>query len=232
MDANRKAWNEQQQRLQQMLTRLDDPAAAIDCFLRQHAMVHTAAISDEGLWSFEDEIWQGLTEADARRIPPNGEHSIAWTIWHIARIEDVTMNGLVSGGPQVFQADNWQERLNVTCHDTGNAMEADQVAALSAALDLAALRAYRLAVGRRTREIVRQLEAADLKRKPHPDRLRQVLADGTVPEAAREIVDYWSRRTIAGLLLMPATRHNFVHLNEALRLKHQRPRNAPERSNG
>lgn len=32
---------------------------------------------------------------------------------------------------------------------------------------------------------------------------------------ARFVTDYWSRRTIAGLLLMPATRHNFVHLNEA-----------------
>jgi hypothetical protein len=44
-----------------------------------------------------------------------------------------------------------------------------------------------------------------------------------VLEAASDITDYWGKRTIAGLLLMPATRHNLVHLNEALRLKQKQP---------
>jgi hypothetical protein len=45
---------------------------------------------------------------------------------------------------------------------------------------------------------------------------------GAVVEAGRGVVDYWSRRNIAGLLLMPATRHNIVHWNEALQLKKRR----------
>ena len=36
------------------------------------------------------------------------------------------------------------------------------------------------------------------------------------------VIDYWSGLTLAGLLLMPPTRHNFIHLNEALRLKQKR----------
>jgi hypothetical protein len=43
-----------------------------------------------------------------------------------------------------------------------------------------------------------------------------------VVEAAAGLLDYWGRRTIAGLLLMPATRHNIVHLNEAARIKQKR----------
>jgi hypothetical protein len=43
-----------------------------------------------------------------------------------------------------------------------------------------------------------------------------------VVEAARGVVDYWGRLNIAGLLLMPPTRHCFVHLNESLRLKQRR----------
>jgi hypothetical protein len=35
----------------------------------------------------------------------------------------------------------------------------------------------------------------------------------------QKAIDLWSRRTIAGLLLMPPTRHNFLHLNDALRIK-------------
>ena len=72
------------------------------------------------------------------------------------------------------------------------------------------------------REIVQQLEPQALKRKVDPSHLQQVWDEGAVVEAARGIVDYWGRRNIAGLLLMPATRHNLVHLNEALRLKQRR----------
>ena len=52
-------------------------------------------------------------------------------------------------------------------------------------------------------------------------RLQQVMAEGAIVEAASGIADYWGKRTIAGLLLMPPTRHNFVHLNEALRIKYK-----------
>jgi hypothetical protein len=96
------------------------------------------------------------------------------------------------------------------------------MAALSATIDVDALRAYRLAVGCETREIVQQLGPETLKQKVEPSRLQQVLDEGAVVEAARGIVDYWSRRNIAALLLMPATRHHLTHLNEAYRLKRRR----------
>jgi hypothetical protein len=61
-----------------------------------------------------------------------------------------------------------------------------------------------------------------LKQQVDPIRVQQVMDEGVVVEEARAIANYWSRRNIAGLLLMPATRHNLVHLNEALRLKRRR----------
>jgi hypothetical protein len=81
------------------------------------------------------------------------------------------------------------------------------------------LRAYRIAVGRRTEKIVRQLTPDELKQKVDPVRLQQVKDEGAVVAAASVITDYWGGRTIAGLLLMPPTRHSFLHLNEALRIK-------------
>jgi hypothetical protein len=33
-----------------------------------------------------------------------------------------------------------------------------------------------------------------------------------------DVVDYWSRRDVAGLLLMPPTRHTIVHWNEARKI--------------
>jgi tRNA A37 N6-isopentenylltransferase MiaA len=123
---------------------------------------------------------------------------------------------------QLLNQDDWFERMKTTARDTGNAMDAAEVANLSATIDIEALRAYRVAVGRRTREIVKQLQPEDLKQQVDPSRLQQMLDEGAVVEVARGLLDYWGKRNIAGLLLMPATRHNLVHLNEALRLKQRR----------
>jgi len=201
------------------MTRFNQHDKAIQLFLNQHAMLHSKKIAQTELWSFEDEILNDMPEAQIRRIPQGREHSVAWLIWHIARCEDITMNLLVAGTPQTLQKGGWRRRMKITICDTGNAMDHASLADFSKTIDIEALRNYRLAVGRRTREIVKQLVPADLKRKVESARMQQVMNEGAVVEAARGIADYWSKRNVAGLLLMPASRHNLIHLNEALRLK-------------
>jgi hypothetical protein len=217
MDTNRKFWNEQQKALRQALE--GQQAGAIALFLSQHAMLHATQVSETDEHSFDNELWQGLDEAATRRVPRTEEHSIAWCIWHLARIEDVTMNLLLAGSEQLFERDGWAARLKVDLHDTGNAMTPTEIAALSASVDIEALRAYRVAVGRHTRAIVSQLQPGDFKRKVESARLQRVLDEGAVCAASHGLLDYWGGLTYAGLLLMPPTRHNLVHLNEAIRLK-------------
>ena len=129
------------------------------------------------------------------------------------------MNMLVTGNPQVFSQGDWQNKMGIEARDTGNAMPTEQIIKLSQAIKIPALQAYRDAVGRRTREIVDQLEPEKIKDKVDPARLLEVQKAGAVIPAAAGLIEYWSRRNIAGLLLMPATRHNLVRLNECLRLK-------------
>jgi hypothetical protein len=195
---------------------------AVQLFLSQHTMLHSAKMAQIKSWSFEDEVFNDTTEAQIRRIPQGVNHSIVWLIWHIARCEDISMNLLVAGSSQILNRDNWLKSMKVSVCDTGNAMDDAGVADFSNMIDIEALRAYRLAVGLRTREIVKQLPPADLKRKVQPSRIQQVMDEGAVVEAARGIAEYWSKRTVAGLLLMPATRHNLIHLYEALQLKRKR----------
>lgn len=219
MDANRHHWNEQQQALRKALSRPAEHSRAMKLLLEQHAAVHSAQMSGGTGWSMEDEVWEGLSESAARCIPAGMEHSIAWVFWHLTRIEDVTMNLLLAGSPQVFSQEDWQARLKSPFCETGNAMDAQGIVALSAALDLEALRAYRLAVGRRTRGVVQQLEPGEMLQKIDPTRLQRVMDEGAVLEASRGLLDYWGGLSKAGLLLMPPTRHPVVHLNEAMRLK-------------
>ncbi|MFQ5892186.1 MAG: DinB family protein, partial [Candidatus Methanofastidiosia archaeon] len=93
---------------------------------------------------------------------------------------------------------------------------------LSSSIDIKALKRYRLAVGKKTREIAKMLQPEELNQKVDTNRLQQVLDEGAVVESQRWLTNYWGKRNVAGLLLMPATRHNFVHLNKARQLKNKR----------
>ena len=64
------------------------------------------------------------------------------------------MNLLVAGSPQVLYRENWLEQMNITVYDTGNKMDKEDIVNLDTRIEIEALRAYRMVVGRRTREIV------------------------------------------------------------------------------
>ena len=222
IETYRKLCLKQQTELRKKLLNEDSFDEAMELFITQHAMLHSASMAQSGSWSLADYVFSDISEERIRRIPHGSEHSIAWNIWHIARIEDVTMNMLVAGSPQILNQDQWFKRMKTKARDTGNVMGEEGVADLSEKIDIEQLREYRIAVGRRTRTIVKNLQPEELKQKVDPSRLGQVMEEGAVVEAARDLINYWSKRNIAGLLLMPATRHNLVHLNECLRLKHKR----------
>lgn len=219
LEIRRKQLLSQQTKLRSLLARPKNFKSGLALLLNQHAALHSSDIAHPAVWSYEDAILEDLCENEVRCLPAGAPHSIAWLLWHMARCEDITMNMLVAGTRQLLDTNHWYAKLKVRARDTGNAMDPQEIASFSAKVDVEALRAYRLAVGMRTREIIRQLEPADLKDKIQSERIRQVMEHGAVLEAARGISDYWSRQTIAGLLLTPATRHNLIHLNEAFRVK-------------
>jgi hypothetical protein len=219
VEANRQYWSDQQQHFRRLLLNSGRHAEVIHAFLEQHAMLHTATLVPSSRWSFQEEISADLTDGELRQIPSGRLHSIAWLLWHIARTEDVTMNVLLANTDQLLYADHWFERLTIPTRDIGTEMSTTDIAALSAQIDITALRAYRLAVGQRTREIVKHLTASELRQRVEAERIGRVKAEGALVPAAYGLVEYWGRHTKGNLLLIPATRHSFTHLNEAGRVR-------------
>jgi hypothetical protein len=218
VEANRQYWSDQQQHFRRLLLsgRHTD---AIHAFLEQHAMLHTASLVPGSRWSFQDEISADMTDDQLRQIPSGRLHSIAWLLWHIARTEDVTINLLLANTDQLLYADRWFERLTIPTRDIGTEMSATDITALSIHIDMAALRAYRQAVGQRTREIVQHVTAGELRQFVEVERIERVKAEGALVPAAYGVAEYWGRHTKGNLLLIPATRHSFTHLNEAGRVR-------------
>jgi hypothetical protein len=219
MEKSRKEWNTRHKKLRALLEDGSNYRSAINIFILQHAEVHAGRMSPAGEHSFEDEAIEGLTEDHLRRVPDHMEHSIAWILWHLARIEDVTMNVLVAGNMQLLQRDGWREKLGVSFIHTGNLMSSEEIVELSEGLDLDQLKEYRIAVGRETETIVKGLAPDDLGQMTSPMRLARLSQEGAVIPTASDLLAYWGKRTISGLLLMPPTRHCFVHLNEAMKIK-------------
>ena len=219
MDTARKNWNARQKELRTLFSDPLNYPQAVDLFLQQHAEVHSGIMSAVGSLSFEDEVINDMTDNQIRCIPDRMDHSIVRILWHLARIEDVTMNMLVAGSKQVFDRGKWLGKLKVSLIHTGNAISIRDITELSNRIDTVQLRKYRVAVGRQTEKIVKQLDSAKIDQKVSSTRLDLILQERAVVEDAKGLISYWSKRTIAGLLLMPPTRHCFIHLNEALKIK-------------
>lgn len=214
-------WNPKQAMLKSIIQKPDKFDEAIKLVLELHSMVHESEMCDIEIKTFEDELWDGLDEKAFRTMLNDKDVTIAWNIWHITRIEDITANVLIANDTQIIDCNNWTQKMNVKVRDTGNAMNNEETIAFSSEIDMRELRNYRLAVGRKTREILGNLKPEDLKKKIESNRLQRVLNDGSVldVEGSKWLIDFWGRKNAAGILLMPITRHQVVHINDSLKIK-------------
>lgn len=216
-----KEWNERQQKLKSYLSQRNTFEEGKELCLLQHQMVHQGAMSGYGEPTLEDMLWEGVTQEVFSQVPGVKGRTIAYGIWHSARIEDITVSLLVQQRSQVFTEGNWKQRIGATIEDTGNSLSPEEILSFSQSMDMEALKEYRLQVGQRTREMITQLTPQDLKGKVRPQDLERVLQEGAVLDLPGSIwlIDFWGRKNVLGILLMPVTRHHMVHLNESMKAK-------------
>lgn len=189
---------------------------AIELFLRDHARTHSAAVGGaEGGLGFEDLLVSGMTEEQLRQRPQEGTNSLAWLLWHMARTEDMGVNMIVAGRPTVLDDGGWLARLGLAGHNMGAGMSDDEVADVTRRLDIAALRAYRAAVGLRTREVVSAMRPEELDEVIDAGHVERAYADGVIGEQAAWIRGFLGGKTKAYLLSHVGHGHNFMHLGEA-----------------
>ncbi|MGE8205491.1 DinB family protein [Heyndrickxia sp. NPDC080065] len=225
MDLNqRKVWNENHKLLKEIILKPDEHSRAIQLFLSQHALLYSSAIENTGKLTLADKLLINLDEKTFREYPvtnPDTQNSIAWHLWHIARIEDMTMNILVADEQQVLFTGKWLEKMNIEFSHSGNDMSEEDIAELSSRIDFDSLLAYREAVSRQTQKVVSSLELGQFKKKVEQNQIKRLFDENAITQNAKWLAEYWSKKSIAGLILMPATRHNFLHLNKCIRIKNK-----------
>lgn len=149
-------------------------------------------------------------------IGEDGFHSktIAYSIWHIFRIEDIVSHTLISGDDQIFFVGNFQERIGSPILTTGNELIEHQIADFSKSLDLDELYKYALSVKIITDWIIENMTFADMSRKiQNSDRMRlESLNVVSQSDNAHWLIDYWCGEDLRGLILMPFSEHWMAHI--------------------
>ena len=176
------------------------------------------------LLSFKDE----LTREDFDAMPyinADGYHSknIAYSIWHIFRIEDIVAHTLISNDEQILFRNDNLKKTGSPIITTGNELKGEKIAEFSKQLNVKALLDYCRSVKDSTDELLRNLEYKNLKRKfTDQDRQRLIESDWvSKDEDALWLVDYWCGKDIRGLIQMPFSRHWIMHVEAMCRIKNK-----------
>jgi hypothetical protein len=184
-----------------------------DLFLDQHAAMHSAAVGGNKM-SAAERAFAGLSDEQMRVRPREDLNSLAWLMWHIARAEDIMVNQVMNGRAQIFE-DGWAKRLGITRRDFGIGMTSAEVTELTGQIDVSALREYRDAVGRRTREIVGGYKAQDWDGQVTAEGMQAAASAGAFGVRTEGVLKVFTGRPRTGVLTGIALFHPAGHMGEA-----------------
>ncbi|MCQ2983018.1 MAG: hypothetical protein MJ178_09720 [Treponemataceae bacterium] len=222
-------WSEQNKRMQKLLAKPDTFTDGIRELMSLR----------DSLFEQVTQIVHGYPEEAFWQQPfpkAQGYHSktLAYSIWHIFRIEDIVAHTLIAGNEQVLFRDGWKEQIESPLITTGNELEGGEIAEFSRKLKVRELYEYAAAVKKSTDEMLRVMTYEDLARRFGASEKKNLLESGCVHSGERAVwlIDYWCSKDVAGLIRMPFSRHWIMHIEAMQRIKNKLSRQANESSIG
>lgn len=187
------------------------------------------------LISFRGELFEQITyvvngypEEAFYQMPfagADGYHSktLAYSIWHIFRIEDIVAHSLMNKDEQILFAKGYQKKIGAGIITTGNELQGEEIEAFSKELNITSLYAYAKDVMLATNDILLQLDYAQLKQGFSDEDKKRLAQSGCVSpdEKAVWLIDYWCNKDIRGLIKMPFSRHWIMHIEAMQRIKNK-----------
>lgn len=210
-----KEWSEKNKRVQQLLKKATFSEGITELLsLREELMNEILSLKKE----LKDEDFSAIPFINAK-----GYHSktVAYSLWHIFRIEDIVANSLIMNREQVLFSGGYDKKTRSPIITTGNELIREQIADFSRQLDITALYEYIKAVKQSTDKWLKEIGYDDLKRRFTQEDKQRLLTLGTVSddENAIWLIDYWCQKDVKGLILMPFSRHWIMHIEAVLRIK-------------
>ena len=154
-----------------------------------------------------------------------GNHctTLAWSLWHTFRIEDIVSHELILKNKQILFDGEWLERTGSVIITTGNELAGDTLIEFSKKLDIKATYDYCKTVMDSTNEMLEHLKFEDLKKTFTGEDRERLVESKCVSsdERASWLIDYWCSKNIKGLIQMPFSRHWIMHVEAMQRIKNK-----------
>ena len=218
-----KEWSEKNRKMQSLIGKKEsfDEGIALLLELREDLFGQITSIVN----TYPKEAFFQMPFAKAK-----GYHSktLAYSLWHIFRIEDIVAHTLICQDSQVLYSEDWNREINSPIITTGNELKGEGIAEFSAALDVRALYDYCRSVMDSTNELLKNLQYKDLRKKFTDDDRERLIESGSVSkdEDALWLIDYWCGKDVKGLIQMPFSRHWIMHIEAMCRIKNELCRKA------
>ena len=183
------------------------------------------------LFLLRDKLWQEILSFKKELsneqfslmpfINATGYHSksIAYSLWHIFRIEDIVVHSLIAKDEQIFFSQNWKDRIHAPIITTGNELEKEEIRVFSEQLNISELYHYMEEVYQNTNQMISELTFDQLKTSIPKEYKERLVKSKVVSDRASWLIDYWCDKDIRGLIQMPASRHWIMHVEACLRIE-------------
>lgn len=106
---------------------------------------------------------EGLSDEQLHFVPEGQSHSIAWTMWHGARIEELFIQQIFQGKPSEWDTGGWAEKTGLPAKGFGTGQSTEDAANVHIT-DLDAFKAYQAKVGELAFAFLDSLDEEGLKR--------------------------------------------------------------------
>lgn len=210
-----KEWTEINKEMQLLLRKKDAFSDGIEVCLKLRNTLSDAV--QELCGRLSDEQYSLMPYPNAK-----GYHckTIAYSIWHMARIEDITAHTLIVNDKQVLFKGSHSEEIGSPIITTGNELVGDEIVTFSKGLNIAGLLRYAGDVRASTDELLRDLSFDDTKRGFDDEDRRRIIASRCVSEDENAVwlIDYWCGKDVSGIIRMPFTRHLIMHIEAMMRI--------------
>lgn len=148
-----KDWSEKNKRIQELIGKKDTYKDGIKLLIefRQEMFEQIKNIVN----GFPTKAFYQMPYANAK-----GYHSktLAYSIWHIFRIEDIVAHTLILGDEQIFFAGDYQKKTGAPIITTGNELKGSQIADFSEKLNIKELYEYAYSVMLSTNELLNKID--------------------------------------------------------------------------
>ena len=187
----------------------------------------------ETLFSLRDELFSYLKKMQQEEALENfskmpfmnskGYHnkSIAYSLWHIFRIEDIVAHELIQKNEEILFSADFVSKIKSPIITTGNELVKEEILKFSQKLNISELFNYCEKVKQSTDSMLQKLVYEDLKTK-YADADKTRLKKAKVvseDENAFWLIDYWCGKNLKGLIQMPFSRHWIMHIEAISRIR-------------